>query len=328
VSTEQICLMGAASQYPSRMLPQPVCGNLWGITTYFNPAGYANKIIHLREFAAAVRKQGLKLLIVEATFGSNDFVVDTDLADMIIRVRASAVLWLKERLINIGVQSLPPQCNMVAWLDGDIFFENPNWISETIKQLRTYAVVQPYSTAFWLNRGVRHDRDMFTLEDTYFTRPSTAYSEILNGSPDVLSGHMGFAWAARREILSQCGLYDSFILGGGDYVAAAAMYGLSAQGYLNMVCTPIQVNHVSEWMQRFHTLVRGSVSYVEGSLFHLWHGDRSNRRYVTRFQILAESEFDPSIDINLDPNGCWQWSTKKEFLQQEVYNYFFSRQEE
>jgi hypothetical protein len=325
---DQVYLTGAVSQFPSRMQPRSLGGSFWGITTYFNPAGYSNKIVHLRSFAAKVRKQGLQLLIVEAAFGDQEFILEEELADRILRIRAPDILWLKERLINLGVQSLPPDCDRVAWIDGDIFFGNSDWVSATAEKLQRYAVVQPYSSAYWLNRSVAPDDELLTPENSYLTRQGTAFSERWNEGREAIGGHMGFAWAARRDVFNQCGLYDYCIVGGGDYVAASAMYGLSAFGYLKLVCTPLQRLHVTGWMQRFHAIVRGSVSHVDGSIFHLWHGDRDNRQYVARFKPLIDSEFDPEVDIAPSASGCWQWASNKTSLHEEVYKYFLSRQEE
>ena len=92
-------------------------GEIWGITTYFNPAGYSNKRTHLRLFSERIRKQGLKLLIVELAFGTSAYVLEDGLGDLVIRLRSSTVLWQKERMLNIGLRNLPDACDKVVWLD-------------------------------------------------------------------------------------------------------------------------------------------------------------------------------------------------------------------
>src|ERR1700753_3038699 len=99
-------------------------GDIWGVTAYFNPAAYSNKQVHLRIFSERVRRQGLKLLIIELAFGNALHVVDERLADRVIRVRSNSVLWQKERLLNIALKQLPPECDKVVWLDADILFQN------------------------------------------------------------------------------------------------------------------------------------------------------------------------------------------------------------
>jgi hypothetical protein len=37
------------------------------------------------------------------------------------------VLWHKERLLHIGFEALPPDCQMVACLDSDVVFARTDW---------------------------------------------------------------------------------------------------------------------------------------------------------------------------------------------------------
>ena len=131
-------------------------GHFWGVTTYFNPAAYATKLRNLETFATRLRQQGLKLLIVELAFGEAPFAVPCELADSILRLRSNAVLWQKERLLNLALSQLPEVCDKVAWLDGDILFTNDEWVSQTSRLLEEHQVVQPYQLAAWLPPAGEH----------------------------------------------------------------------------------------------------------------------------------------------------------------------------
>jgi hypothetical protein len=49
-------------------------GTIWGITSFFNPEGYQNKLDNFRLFREQVTfGQGLPLVVVELGFGSNKF---------------------------------------------------------------------------------------------------------------------------------------------------------------------------------------------------------------------------------------------------------------
>lgn len=133
--------------------PRHLPGELWGITTFYNPAGYTNKMTHLRRFAHGVRAQGLRLMVVELAFGDAPFEVPAGLSDRLVRRRAESVLWQKERLLNIGLRDLPTACDKVCWLDADLIFENDDWASETSRLLDSYVVVQPFESACWLPKG-------------------------------------------------------------------------------------------------------------------------------------------------------------------------------
>src|SRR5258708_13711465 len=115
--------------------PVELPGELWGITTYFNPAAFSLKLDNLRVFSTNVRRQGLKLVLVELAFGENPHAVPGDWADRIIRVRSDSILWQKERLLNIALEQLPETCDKVAWLDADILFGNDQWVDETTRLL-------------------------------------------------------------------------------------------------------------------------------------------------------------------------------------------------
>ena len=82
------------------------------------------------------------------------------------------------------------------------------------------------------------------------------------------------------------------------------------------------------WAEAFHREVRGSVTCLEGDLFHLWHGTIADRRTRQRHQGLGVFAFDPGRDLALAESGCWQWASDKPELHAYVRDYFFSRKED
>jgi hypothetical protein len=310
-------------------------GELWGITTCFNPAGYSNKLSHFRLFSERVRAQGLKLLLVELTFGDQPYSIEEDLADRIVRLRSDTVLWHKERLLNIAAEQLPDTCDKVAWLDADILFENDGWVEETSRLLEEYLVVQPFDVAWKLPPGCQgRPNSPITpgLEPDGEIIYGAAYAQVYMPGRTIMNGQPGFAWAARRSLVRTHGLYDRFIVGGGDAIIASAMFGYSelqsTETLLATVCSQAQVFDVLDWAKRFYSDVKGSVYYVKGLVLHLWHGSSSNRRYTERLTILKEANFNPHRDISLDSNHCWRWSSEKPELHRQVKQYFLDRKEE
>ncbi len=315
----------------SKVHPDSLDGELWGITTYFNPAGYSNKLDNLSLFADRARRQGLKLLVVELAFGESPYVLGNNLADRIVRRRSNTVLWQKERLLNIAVEELPNTCDKVAWLDGDILFDNNDWIQETGRQLQQYAVVQPYHIAWFPPRDYRNcPCDRIVEEESEIpSRHGVAYLYELGKSYG--RGHPGLAWAARRSLLKCVGFYDRAIVGGADSLQMLAMFGppgCDGLGrFLSRFTSPHHVNDMLGWAVRLCSEVNRKVSYVKGSVLHLWHGDRKDRQYETRFGILKDADFNPSVDIAVDSNGCWQWNSDKRELHRRVKEYFHERRE-
>ena len=66
---------------------------------------------------------------MELSFDGRFELTDND-ADILIQLSGGAVLWQKERLLNIAIQSVPKNGKNIAWLDCDVIFERPDWMDE------------------------------------------------------------------------------------------------------------------------------------------------------------------------------------------------------
>jgi hypothetical protein len=303
---------------------------MWAITVCFNPAGYKNKYDHFQRFSTRVRAQGAKLLAVELAIRGQPFSLTNDVADRIVRLSSDTVLWHKERLLNVAITALPNECDKVTWLDADLLFDNPDWISETCALLERYPVVQPFQYYIPMPREVLTvPEDPSAME----IMPSFAFARLTNDLAYEARGLSGGAWAARRSLIEKHGFYDRFVLGGGDAAMAWSMYGLGEQwpgawGWFKIVLPDKLIQDLAGWSEAFYRDVQGSVFFTRGNVFHLWHGDRKRRRYVLRFVALRRAEFDPLADIALDENQCWRWNSDKPALHKDVEDYFWARKEE
>lgn len=198
------------------------CPDLWCVTTYFNPGHLPCRRANYDAFAAPLREAGIPLLTVEGAFGDDPF--DLPVGSGVIQVRCRDVLWQKERLINMGIQSLPAQATKVAWLDCDVLFANPDWAVATAAMLDEFVVVQPWE------RAVRCGENNLAAEAYEDEVPSFASSiaqnpKLLHEGNFVAHGHTGYAWAARRDLLDRYGLYEMLICGNGDHHMAHAFLG-------------------------------------------------------------------------------------------------------
>ncbi len=310
---------------------------MWGVTTYFNPAQYVTKRQNLERFARRVRQQGLKLLVIELGFPHTQFAVCREWADTLIQLRTPSILWQKERLLNVAIAQLPSSCDKVVWLDGDILFANDSWVEDTSRLLDQHKIVQPFQIANWLPQGAEAEWETDkTFVANLYKMPGMAYSIGHLPSPATILyrpdlAHPGFAWAARREILDAHGLYDKCILGGGDFFSTLAMYCDSSalkHPAVSRCLSRHQMTDVKNWMDKFHGTVAGDVAATPGAVFHLWHGNLANRRYLERYQILQNFDFDPAADIALDDASCWRWSSDKPEFHSCVAGYFSSRKED
>jgi hypothetical protein len=266
---------------------------------------------------------------VELAYGPN-FELGEEDAEIIIRLRGSDILWQKERLLNVALRALPSSCRKVAWLDCDIVFEADDWAQSTSRLLDRFMLVQPFSHVHRMppgwEPGQGQSREAEVLRSVPFLIASGMPAATCLGTPFKQIGCTGgHAWAAHREFLEQHRLYDVCIIGGGDSAFARAAYGHFADAirvqYLDR-------DHYLAWANPFYDAVRAKVAFLEGSLFHLWHGKTEHRRYRERLEGLSRFQFDPVEDIALDCDGVWRWNTEKHEMHDYVRDYFLSRRED
>ncbi|MFN7362968.1 MAG: hypothetical protein ACK5S3_10840 [Pirellulaceae bacterium] len=95
-------------------------------------------------------------------------------------------------------------------------------------------------------------------------------------------GHTGYAWAARRELFEQIGLYEAAILGNGDDLMAHGFVGELHSDCImaNYDQDQAMFRHYQKWAQKAFRYCQGDLGCMPGTVFHLWHGDHENRRYI------------------------------------------------
>ncbi len=310
-------------------------GSFWGITSFFNPAKYPNKVENYQKFRNSLKRQGLKLVCVETVFDDSKFELKDSDAEILIQIRGNKknIMWQKEAMLNIALKNLPKDCDKIAWLDADVIFQNYNWVKETAKLLEDYNVVQPFSYCVRLRKGDSIDSlDLNTLkfgirEGEFFFSSGFKYPKNNFDFENYFeSGDFGFAWCARKEIFDNIGFYDKAILGGADYLIAKAFYGINWIPVKDI----FSVRFGQDFLKYFNNLSRvihKSVYFTRGNLFHLWHGDFVNRNYDKRYKILWEENFSPTLDVSIGKNGLLEWSSDKFGLHDFVLDYFALRKE-
>lgn len=305
-------------------------GTLWGIATYFNPVGYRNKVGHYRLFREASKKQGLKLIVVEAAIGKAPFELQDDDAEQVVRLRTDTILWQKERMFNVALKHLPADCDKVVWMDTDVLFASDSWVQDLVRKLEECVVVQPFE------QGVQLAKDRQTILPAQqwigesVPRPGSIAWWLRNGRPrdGSMSGHPGYALAARRSLLDRFGFYDLGILGSGDAIIIGAFFGIDPRknAYIHVDQRSL-LDHAALWAAPVTAAVNGSVGTVPGTVFHLWHGLQQKRYYVERYKLL--DDYDPLTDVRVDAaGGCLEWCSDKPYLHDRVRDYFWMRDED
>lgn len=319
---------------------------LWVVTSYYNPAGYQRR---LQNFHAFRRNLNAPLLVIELAH-SGAHQLSPDDAEVVVRLSGEDRIWQKERLINIAVDALPAQSEFVAWIDCDIVFGNPDWVRDTQRLLsEEFEVTQLFDSVSHLppDLDIRSVSPTFChrinplldevsfahchASGTYFTAEKRA--KRWNIEADVSEFRLppishGIAWAARRAVLSEFGLYDACVIGGGDKALAMALIGHAKTLVENRPMATGHIDHYLEWGRRVTASTNGKIGFVPGKVFHLWHGNFKFRGYAERHQLLSELDFDPRIHLELEANGTWRWSRAASAISQYVGEYFFRRRED
>ena len=305
---------------------------LWAITSYFNPCGYRTRLANFKTFRASLR---IPLVAVELAYRET-FELELADADILIRLRGVDVIWQKERLLNLALEAVPELCEAVAWLDGDVVFADPQWSRSALDALERDPVIQPYRMVYDLPRGQGAEglragpTDSGRISLASGMRTGTLPPEIfrVQGASLRLRYSPGHAWAARRSLLRQHGLYDAMVMGSGDKAMASAAFGHCHDSVVAFEFNDRQAQHYLDWAVPFHEAVRGHVGFTAHNLFHLWHGRLSKRSYGERYIGFDRFAFDPYKDVRLARNGCWSWATNKPEMHEQVREFFFRREED
>lgn len=234
-----------------------------------------------------------------------------------LKNRSDSPVWMKEKLINVGIKNLPGDWKYVSWIDADITFLNTNWVQDTIDALQAKDVVQMFRTAVNLgpnNEAIKIDKGF-------------GYMHADSGTPYVKTDkygywHPGYAWACTRSAFRKMGnsLLDWAILGSGDRHMAMAWIGR----VLDSCPGTIHLNYKIMLMEYQYNCQKFKLSYIPGTILHHWHGRFEDRKYKERWDVLVRHGFDPITDVTmslrLTPTG--------KRMEKDLRAYFEGRRED
>ena len=305
---------------------------LWAVTAYFNPCGYRSRLANFRAFRARL---DVPLVAVELVYGDRARARARGRRRPRSRPRAGRPV-AEGAAAERGPGRAARVCDAVAWLDCDIVFASARWARSVLDALDAAPVVQPFAVMYDLPRGLGPDAAARCPEDR--ARISLAAGMASGRLPlDIfhtqgasmrLRYSPGHAWAARRSVLSAHGLYDAFVMGGGDKVMAGAFFGLAREAARAYELNEARTRHYLEWALPLGECVGGRVGFADLAIYHLWHGEVERRGYGNRYRGFEPFDFDPFKDIRLAAGGAWSWSSDKPEMHAHVRRYFALREED
>ena len=301
--------------------------DFWCITTFFNPAKYSSLLNNYFKFSDKLKEQKVNLLTIELAFGDDEFQIPNN--ENTHRLRGHSVMWQKERLINYGLSQLPKECTKFGWLDCDVlFFQNNDWAEQASNLLDKYDILQLYKKIYYLPPGYNSYNG-----DKMLCMQSVAWQKIIHKNwlqrrkeKELPFSTPGFAWAARRDMFSDIGIYDRNIVGSGDtFLVDCYFDSWEIHGYAQKFNSYMKQD-MNEWRDKF--LVKNpKINYLPVDICHLWHGNLKNRRYMDRHDIILENNYDPKQDIKL-VNNVYEWASDKPNMHNSIKQYFYDRKED
>lgn len=292
------------------------------IGVVFNPVRYHSRYRIFRKWRTFMEQAAnVKLHIVELAFGDRQFEVSTNRD---LQLRTSHEIWHKENMINLAVRwLLPRDWKYVAWVDSDVFFNNPNWALETVHQLQHYPLIQPWSECIDLGAY----GNALSLFRSFSMLAQKGVKQQTNPNDPYPYGHSGFAWACTRTFWENIGgLMDFAILGSADHHMAWASLGQVANSVHNKM-TASFTRGCTDWQERAIKITKGHLGYVPGRIEHNFHGPKSRRFYRDRWSIFVKHAFDPIEDLQRDSQGLYYIAGKPD-LQEDIKQYMRARHED
>lgn len=300
----------------------------------FNPARYQARWRHFAHAVKHMADAGAEVYTIEAGFGHRAHVAPEPLhpahTPIFVRVGDEQEIWLKENLQGVLVRHLPPTWRNVAFADADMAFARPDIVAATLHALQHFDVVQMFSHI--VHAGPDHTplsaSPAFSYQYTHGLLEPGGYGYPIHGKHRRGPGSPGGAWAWRREAFDAVGgLIDWAILGAADWYMAKALIG-EAESALDPRFTVGYRNPVLQWQARAEEGIKRNVGYIDGTVWHHWHGSRDNRAYGTRANILIRNAFDPATDLKRDWQGVISLTGNKPRLRDDIRRYFAQRDED
>ena len=289
------------------------------VSVHFNWAKFKTPVRNLNRFILDMEGEKIPLYGIELSL---DGKFDTEKYPnwIKIRVKMENVCFQKEACINLLEKYIPAKYTKIAWIDHDVYFKNRNWYNEASEKLDTLKVIQLFS------EKISTDRDGFEV--------SSIPSLMKAGDPTVETklkkyiGTPGVALAARRELWNYGGLYPYSIMGGGDSVFLYSIYN-HVQTNLIITASAGMITPFAQytpWKNSILNYVNRSCGHISGEVVHSWHGEMSNRRYDDRYSIIADIDWNKSVQLN--KYGLVEIVDVERHIYDRIYSYFRSRNED
>jgi hypothetical protein len=287
------------------------------ILVYFNACEYKKLAQNLSlTYQTLVRSQ-IPVFLVEHCF-KDQVPLFPENGTNIFNTRSDSYMFYKENLINWLMPKIPEQYTKFYIMDCDVFFEKDTWYDDVSILLDTHDVLQPYERAIWLESD---------LKCIMFKSYSSSYNFVNNLKP-VPDGHPGFAWAVRRDFFQPLGFFDLNVFHSGDSLFALSLFKMKLDRffYSHILCN---ISYFNEYHSKLNI---PRITYYSQTLYHLWHGSKTNRNYHNKYgdlhYIIGEIKTKEEL-LEINSYGIYEFNMQyREKLNTVILNYFKARDED
>jgi hypothetical protein len=290
------------------------------ILPYFSPCNSVRMLQNLLLVKSKLEESKTPFLIIHGLFP--DSVEISQPSDTYMTVRTSSYAFLKENLANIVIKKVGSTYCKFVILDTDIIFEKKSWYDDLSVLLDTYDIVQPYNA-------------FKCLDSNFLNVISSGTSAFANASilstNEYYNGHPGYAIAFTKGFYDLHGYPDECVIGGGDTLICSIALKKPFYAYKTRSTTTFH------YLYDKHFITQDiKITYLDGTVYHLYHNTYKNRQYTTRYLVLEKyisSEDSPykSIDeiIYKNEDGVYEWIADiREEMNKTMLDYFYSRHDD
>jgi len=271
----------------------------------FNPAKSKKLIENYYEMIQQFEKYGLPFFTLELVYEDRSPEIPEA-----YHISGKSVMFHKENLYRILETMIPRKFTKLAFLDADIIFDDQEWYWKLSKALDSYDLVQPFETCFWLDE----DKKIMLERESVLKLKSNLWDSKY---------HPGFAWGFRREWYNKIGFFDYAVTGSGDTLSVIKWLDKHVSPKFQSLPVPL--------LRKYNTFCppedRPLISFLPGSLRHLYHGSRENRQYTERHKILNLQE-DIMDLVFVNSRGLLEWNSEYNNLSKKMLEYFISRNDD
>jgi hypothetical protein len=300
------------------------------VTAISNPVAWKSRIALYNAFEQHMLDSGVQLTTVECSYGDHDPEISINPKVNHVRVKATGVhkVWIKENLLNLGIQRLPSNAKYIATIDADVTFRDPKWALATLDALQHFHVIQPWAYCYDLGPKGEHLATHRSFANLFYAKGATGIHQGPNAVGGYEFGHPGYAWAYTRQALEWGGgLIEIAALGAADHHMALALIGKVGDS-IHGGMTGGYKAPLYQWQGRMYPQIAGHVGSLAGTIEHGWHGQKAKRAYVDRWEILIKNKFDPATDLKKNTWGVLELAGNKPQLSHDIDAYFRSGDED